>query len=176
MSRGRLELNNRVMLRDPNLVPLSRQHQHALALCVRIRRAKLASTREARAWQSEIEQHFEIEIRHHFGAEEAFVFPVAKQLTDLAALVEELLAEHAQLRADFEAAKARTLDGPGVRRFAEALSEHIRKEERLLFEKMQQELSAEEMERIGAEITQAMASVPELCIPPTELELKKTDD
>ena len=30
------------MLRDPNLVPLSRQHQHALALCVRINRAALA--------------------------------------------------------------------------------------------------------------------------------------
>ena len=27
------------MLRDKNLVPLSRQHQHALALCVRINRA-----------------------------------------------------------------------------------------------------------------------------------------
>jgi len=164
------------MLRDPNLVPLSRQHQHALALCVRIRRAKLASTREARAWQGEIEQHFEIEIRHHFTAEEAYVFPIAKQIADLAPLVEELLSEHVQLRADFEAAKARTLDGPGVRRFAEALSDHIRKEERLLFETMQQKLSAQEMERIGAQITQAMASVPELCIPPTEQELKKTDD
>jgi hemerythrin-like domain-containing protein len=164
------------MLRDPNLIPLSRQHQHALALCVRIRRAKLASTREARAWQAEIEQHFEIEIRHHFAAEEAFVFPSAKQITDLAPLVEELLTEHAQLRANFEAAKARTLDGPAVRQFAEALSDHIRKEERLLFEKMQQELPAPEMERIGNQIARAMASVPELCIPPTEQVLKKIDD
>ena len=163
------------MLRDPNLVPLSRQHQHALALCVRIRRAKLASTREARAWQAEIEQHFEVEIRHHFAAEEKYVLPIAKQIADLAPLVEELLREHAQLRADFEAAKSRTLDGPGVRRFAEALSDHIRKEERLLFETMQQKLSGQEMERIGAQITQAMASVPELCIPPTEQELKRSD-
>jgi hemerythrin-like domain-containing protein len=164
------------MLRDPNLVPLSRQHQHALALCVRIRRAKLASAREVRAWQAEMEQHFEIEIRHHFAAEEAFVFPAAKEIWDLAALVEELLTEHAQLRADFAEAKARSLDGAGVRRFAEALSEHIRKEERLLFEKMQQELSAQERERIGAQIARAMENVPELCIPPTEQELKKTDD
>jgi hemerythrin-like domain-containing protein len=27
------------MLRDKSLIPLSRQHQHALALCVRIERA-----------------------------------------------------------------------------------------------------------------------------------------
>jgi iron-sulfur cluster repair protein YtfE (RIC family) len=80
------------------------------------------------------------------------------------------------LRADFAGAKARTLDGVGVRRFAEALSEHIRKEERLLFEKMQRERSLQEMERIGAQIARAMDSVPELCIPPTEQELKKTDD
>jgi hypothetical protein len=28
-----------IMLRDKGLIPLSRQHQHALALCVRIERA-----------------------------------------------------------------------------------------------------------------------------------------
>ena len=163
------------MLRDSNLVPLSRQHQHALALCVRIRRAKLATTRELHAWQSEIEQHFEIEIQHHFAAEEDFIFPIAKERTDLAPLVEELLVEHAQLRADFEQAQARTLDGPALRRFAEVLSGHIRKEERVLFEKMQQELPVREMERMGIQIREAMASVPELCIPPTEQEFK-TDD
>ena len=116
-----------------------------------------------------------IEIRHHFTAEEAYVFPIAKQIADLAPLVEELLSEHAQLRADFEAAKARTLDPPGLRRFVESLSDHIRKEERLLFETMQQKLPTQEMKRIGAQITQAMASVPELCIPPTEQELKRSD-
>ena len=164
------------MLRDANLVPLSRQHQHALALCVRIRRARLAGTREVRAWQGEIEQHFEIEIRHHFAAEEAFVFPIAREITDLTLLVEELLAEHKHLRTEFEGAKARTLDGPRLRRFAESLSDHIRKEERLLFERMQQEIPAQQMERIGSQISQAMANVPELCIPPAEQQFKETDD
>ena len=163
------------MLRNPNLVPLSRQHQHALALCVRIRRAKLATIREVRAWQAEVEQHFEIEIRHHFAAEEAYVFPVARRISDQARLVDELLSEHKQLRADFEQAAARALDGPALRRFVELLSAHIRKEESLLFERLQQEISAHEMQEIGTQIARAMASVPEACIPPTEQELKKAD-
>ena len=160
------------MLRDPSLVPLSRQHQHALALCVRIRRAPLATAREVRAWQAEIEQHFQVEIQHHFAGEEAHVFPRARNIAELSPLVDELLAEHAQLRADFSRATSRSLDAAGVRRFAEALSAHIRKEEGLLFEGMQQKLSAQEMQEIGRQVAQALARVPELCITPTEQVLK----
>ena len=42
------------MLRDKNLIPLSRQHQHALALCVRIERAIQAGEIDTQAFQSEI--------------------------------------------------------------------------------------------------------------------------
>jgi hemerythrin-like domain-containing protein len=164
------------MLRDPNLVPLSRQHQHALALCVRIRRAPLATVREVRAWQAEVGQHFQIEIQHHFAAEEAHIFPKARGIAELLPLVDELLAEHAQLRADFAQAISRTLDAAGLRRFVEMLSGHIRKEEGLLFEGMQQKLSAPEMQEIGRQVAAALARVPELCITPTEQVLKSPQD
>lgn len=163
------------MLRDPNLVPLSRQHQHALALCVRIRRAPLASAREVCAWQAEVEQHFQVEIQHHFAAEEAHIFPRAQRFAELSPLVEELLAEHAQLRSDFDQAATRSLDSAGLRRFAETLSGHIRKEEGLLFEGMQQKLSPQEMQKIGSEVEKSMASVPEFCIPPTEQVLQRPE-
>ena len=71
------------MLRDKSLIPLSRQHQHALALCVRINRAPLATAREVQAWQAEVEQHFALEIQYHFAAEEKEVFPVAGKVADL---------------------------------------------------------------------------------------------
>jgi hemerythrin-like domain-containing protein len=160
------------MLRDPSLVPLSRQHQHALALCVRLRRAPLTTPRELHAWQAEIEQHFAIEIRHHFAAEEAYIFPRARALAELSPLVDELIAEHAELRAAFCQATARALDAAGLRRFAEALSAHIRKEEGLLFEGMQQKLSSDHLRQIGAQVAQALAGVPELCIPPAEQTLE----
>lgn len=160
------------MLRDKSLIPLSRQHQHALALCVRINRAPLASPRELQAWQAEVEQHFALEIQFHFATEQQDVFPLARQQAHLAPLVEELLAEHGQLRDYFERAKARELDGPTLRQFAELLSSHIRKEERQLFEEMQKHVSPAELERMGGHVEKSLAPVTEACITPTEEILK----
>ena len=90
------------MLRDKNLVPLSRQHQHALALCVRLNRALEADLEadevDAEAWQAEIVQQFEQEICFHFAAEEAEVFPRAAHFPELRDLVQELLAEQMCIR------------------------------------------------------------------------------
>ena len=156
------------MLRDPNLVPLSRQHQHALALCVRINRAALRTPAEVKAWQSEMQQHFELEIRYHFAAEEAHVFPAARNYPELVSFIEELLAEHQQLREYFAQASAAKLDGAGVRRFAETLSRHIRKEERQLFEELQKRMARESLEEIGRQIDRVLAEAPQACITPTE--------
>ena len=160
------------MLRDKNLVPLSRQHQHALALCVRINRAALASPNELRVWQSEIAQHFEQEIRYHFDAEERHLFPAARQFSELSPIVDELLAEHAQLRNYFSRALASTLDAAELRSFAETLSSHIRKEERQLFEGMQKKFGAEVLAEIGAKIDQTLSAASEACIAPSETRLK----
>jgi hypothetical protein len=62
------------MLRNKSLIPLSHQHQRALALCVRIDRAQPIPDADLQAWQAEIEQHFEPEIRVHFAAEESVLF------------------------------------------------------------------------------------------------------
>jgi hemerythrin-like domain-containing protein len=156
------------MLRDPNLVPLSRQHQHALALCVRIQRAEITSEEKLQAWQAEVRQHFEQEIQFHFAAEEAHVFPETRSYAGLSALVDELLDEHAILRSMFAKAGEGRLSREELRKFAETLSGHIRKEERQLFEGMQRELPSETLLRIGAEVEKALASVPQTCIVPTE--------
>jgi hemerythrin-like domain-containing protein len=149
------------MLRDPNLIPLSHQHQHALALCVRVDRdlrqgARTASQLEA--WQGEIEQLFQSEIRYHFAAEEHVLFPEAHKLGVLRILVEELLAEHVRLRALAQRALDRTLDAAGLQQFADALSAHIRKEERELFEHCQQLLPAATLERVGRALEEHFAS------------------
>ena len=77
------------MLRDPALIPLSRQHQHALALCVRIDRSLKAGIAEVDVWQPEIEEQFQQEIRYHFDAEESVLFPLAERTEDLVALTSE---------------------------------------------------------------------------------------
>ena len=161
------------MLRDPNLVPLSRQHQHALALCVRINRAALANDIEVKAWQAEIQQHFEQEIQYHFAAEETYLFPAARHYPELIPLVDELLGEHAQLRRYFAQSASATLDGAAIREFANTLSGHIRKEERQLFEELQKRVGAETLLKIGRQVDETLAAAPQVCITPTETLLSK---
>lgn len=163
------------MLRDKNLVPLSRQHQHALALCVRVNRAPLSTPHELDAWQAEIQQHFEQEIQHHFAAEEAALLPAARRLPDLRSLVDELVSDHAQLRKYFTRATNRTLDRDALRQFAELLSRHIRKEERQLFEGIQKQMTPEELRKIGVSLDTTLAAPPPTCIVPAETKLRNPD-
>jgi len=137
------------MLRDKNLAPLSRQHQHALALCVRLNRALESDDIDLDVWQAEIAQQFEAEIAGHFAAEEKDVFPQAARFSELRGLVQELLGEHENLRKLFARAAAREMDALGLAEFGEKLALHIRKEERELFEGMQKHMNADELNALG---------------------------
>lgn len=156
------------MLRDKNLVPLSHQHQHALALCVRIDRAVQAGHVDMLAWQAEIQQIFASEIQLHFAAEEESIFPAALHFPELGRLVEELLNEHALLRNYFALASERTMDPGKLHDFAKKLSSHIRKEERQLFEAIQRLLSAEELKDLGAAVEKALEGSSQACAIPNE--------
>jgi hemerythrin-like domain-containing protein len=156
------------MLRDPNLIPLSRQHQHALALCVRLDRAIRAGEIDLEAWQAEIQQQFESEIGFHFAAEEKELFPAAKNFPQFQLLVNELLAEHALLRDYFSRAAARSLDRQVLGDLAEKLASHIRKEERQLFEGMQKVMSSRELDALGAALDEALTNASQACILPNE--------
>ncbi len=156
------------MLRDKNLVSLSRQHQHALALCVRLDRAMRAGEIDVEAWQAEIQQQFESEIRIHFAAEEKELFPAAAQFPELQSLVDELLAEHVFLRDCFSRAAARNLDPLGLGDLGEKLAQHIRKEERQLFEGMQKVMSSQELNSLGAALDEALKNAAKACALPNE--------
>jgi len=156
------------MLRDKSLIPLSRQHQHALALCVRLDRAIQSGELDLEAWQAEIEQIFEQEIAVHFAAEEKELFPVAERFPELQAIVQELLGEHAILRSWFDRARSRTLTNNDLSAFAVALSQHIRKEERQLFEGMQKVMSTAELETLGAALDAALQDAAQTCILPSD--------
>ncbi len=117
------------MLRNKSLVPLSRQHQHALALCVRIDRAS----------------------------------PI------------ELMVEHATLRKEFAQAEVHALSAKNLLAFAKSLSSHIRKEERQLFERMQELLQPEELGALGASLEIALKGTVDTCILPTPATLLRAN-
>jgi hemerythrin-like domain-containing protein len=156
------------LLRDKSLIPLSRQHQHALALCVRIDRAQPIAERDVEAWQAEIKQQFQQEIKFHFAAEEQVLFPIARNFPDLISLVDELAAEHDSLRREFSQADTNTLTAEDLPRFAGTFSQHIRKEERQLFERIQQLLSPQEMAALGVSLESALQEASASCILPGE--------
>lgn len=138
------------MLRDKSLIPLSHQHQHALAMCVRLERALAKEDPDLNAWQEEMVAIWENEIRFHFTAEETVLFPQAEKRVSLKPLVKHLLSEHGTLRGFFARAQMRRLDGTSLKTFAETLSLHIRTEERQLFEECQRQMPPEELAQIGA--------------------------
>ncbi len=156
------------MLRDKSLIPLSRQHQHALALCVRIDRAQPIRNADLEAWQSEIEREFQQEVRVHFSAEEQILFPTARQFPELGPLVEELTVDHARLREQFSQAGDRLMTSESLVVFAQQLSTHIRKEERQLFERMQQLMTSQELASLGDQLETALKDSAESCLPPSE--------
>jgi hemerythrin-like domain-containing protein len=151
------------MLRDKSLITLSRQHQHALALCVRIDRALQAGTVDLEAWQSEIQQIFEQEVGIHFAAEEKALFPVAREVQEVEQLVDELLAEHTALRDFFARSTTRHLTSSDLPILVEKLSQHIRKEERQLFEGLQKVMSAEELATLGAALERELEGATKAC-------------
>jgi hemerythrin-like domain-containing protein len=156
------------MLRDKNLIPLSHQHQHALALCVRLDRAIQAKDVDLEAWQEEIRTLFEQEVAIHFAAEEKHIFPAAVRFQQLAALVNELQSEHASLRDFFSRAVSKALDEQSLTVLAEKLSQHIRKEERQLFEGMQRLMSLEELAILGAALNAELKDAAQTCLLPNE--------
>ena len=156
------------MLRDRNLIPLSHQHRRALVLCVRIDRASPVRDADLAAWQAEIAQHFQSEMRIHFAAEEGVLFPAARRFPALVPLVEELLLDHFMLRESFAKAEAHAMGAADVSAFAEHMSAHIRKEERQLFERLQELMTQEQLALLGKDLQEALKDAAQACIMPTE--------
>jgi len=145
------------MLRDKSLIPLSHQHQHALAMCVRLERALARGNADLDAWQREIAGMWESEVRFHFEAEEKVLFPVTEKYASLQPLVQRLLSEHGVLRDFFARANLGRLDGADLKTFGETLSQHIRTEERQLFEECQRQMPSEGMAKTGTAMAEYFA-------------------
>ena len=123
------------MLRDPALIPLSHQHQHALALCLLTEKALVADPNNLRAADQarQIVEQFDGEMRAHFELEEQMLFPMLQPFPNLSDLVLELIAEHQRITTmvdELRLASSRDM----MLAFAGLLRRHVRKEESELFE------------------------------------------
>jgi hemerythrin-like domain-containing protein len=70
------------------------------------------------------------------------------------------------LRERFAEAETQRLSEVAVGEFARRLSEHVRKEERQLFERLQQLMSGEELALIGQKLQPVLEEAEQACILP----------
>jgi hypothetical protein len=95
------------------------------------------------------------------------VFPAAGKFDELKVLLRELLSDHADLRAMFANASACGMLPNDISALGERLSLHIRKEERQLFERMQQLMDGPELGSLGSRLQEALRGSAEACLLPS---------
>ena len=148
------------MKRHASLVCLSRQHHDALVLAQRLVLGH--STAPRAPWPTNrcrqarlLLQFFETTLGPHFDAEEVCVFPVVTaQVRGGAGMVAGLVGEHNDMRVQIEELKNnhQTRLGKRLPAFGKCLRQHIRTEERVLFERLQAEVTQDQLVAIGDEL------------------------
>src|SRR5437764_5274196 len=147
------------MWRDPSLRCLSREHQHGLALCVRLRRSIQAGAipeSELQKLRIEVRHFYESEAAAHFDAEEQVLFPAADRHAELQPITQKLRREHVELRR-----RAKHIDGASdvaLGELAELLSGHIRREENELFERIQKLMTRQELDALAQPLEAALGT------------------
>jgi iron-sulfur cluster repair protein YtfE (RIC family) len=149
--------------RHDSLIPLSREHQYALMLCLRIHRGLIEHDADANWLQMKADQavlFFEGELAAHFQAEEKVLFPEMRELSGAPRIIDELVAEHEQLRRLIVQLRQIELSSLAstLREFADTLEAHIRKEERSLFPIYEQQASPETIFRVERAIFSLIGS------------------
>ena len=148
------------MKRHRSLIPLSHDHHDGLVVAQGLILGRSKAPRST--WPADRRQQvvrvlefFRTGLRRHFQVEEEHLFPVAeRRLRDGADLVRQLRDDHDEMRAQIHDLEQDPISGLEERlpALGERLKAHIQKEERVLFERMQQELDPDVLEAVGTAI------------------------
>ena len=148
------------MKRHHSLIPLSHDHHSGLVLAQRLILGRSKAPRsdwptDRRQQVSRVIEFFKTDLRQHFEAEEEHVFPAAvEHLREGADLARRLIEEHDDMRTRIRGLEQDPTTGLEERlsSFGDCLKEHIRKEEAILFERMQEEMDPADLEAIGVSL------------------------
>lgn len=127
--------------RNENLQSISRDHHHGLLICWKIKtglKKKIEPTRIKKYTDWFYENH----LLPHFDVEEKYVFPI---LGNDHKLVKQALLEHEKLKTYFQA-ETNVLES--LTFIESQLQDHIRFEERVLFNEIQEVASEQQLKEI----------------------------
>jgi hemerythrin-like domain-containing protein len=141
--------------RHPALVPLSDDHHHELVQARRLGRASDGAPDQRLAAGAEYVAVFFTDTVEHFRREEEDVFPLyAAHTGGDDPLLERILREHMELRGLAHALRAEVTAGDvrpdTLRQLGTLLHDHVRIEERELFEAIQRLVPPEELDMLVA--------------------------
>ncbi len=128
--------------RDKALQPVSHDHHHGLLLCWKIRTGIHKNVAPERM-KNYTDWFFKTHLIPHFELEESLIFPILGNEHDL---IKKALAEHRRLKRLFEA------ESDLIRNLSlieEELEQHIRFEERKLFQEIQNLATTAELELVA---------------------------
>ncbi|MGB8194599.1 MAG: hemerythrin domain-containing protein [Chitinophagaceae bacterium] len=141
------------MKRDVNLQPLSRHHHDALMACLMIEKG-VRKNADLKVLQDFTRQVWEKDINSHFILEENYLVPNLRQNKFPEYIIQSLLRDHELLRV----LSQRILNGgasyQGFLAFSTLLEQHVRFEERLVFEKAQEVVPEQELRKVGEHFPQ----------------------
>jgi iron-sulfur cluster repair protein YtfE (RIC family) len=136
--------------RHPALAPLSQEHHHELAQARRVLRAASAEPEVRLAAASVYIDAFFAETVEHFRREEEILFPLYLRHAGSTPILERILREHMQLHGLVRALQAAKAAGDippeTLRTLGDLLHDHVRLEERELFQEIERDVPAAELE------------------------------
>lgn len=136
---------NKPIKRNKALQPLSRQHHHGLLLCWKIRTG-FKKDIEVNRIKSYSDWFFKNHLIPHFSDEEKYLFPLIGNDHEL---VKKALADHRRLKRLFK--EERDIK-KSLSLIEEELDAHIRFEERILFNTIQETSVNEELQRVNGQL------------------------
>ena len=140
--------------RDSALVPLSHDHHQALAQALRLKRAGDDDREDVIAqflafWHDHGQRHFAIE--------ENLLLPAfARYVPSNDETIVKVLTDHVEIRKRTDDLARRSHAGVGdLNELGKLLDDHVRLEERVLFERMQEVMPRDELDSLGEAIVTA---------------------
>ena len=144
------------MKRHKSLIFISHDHYHGLQLAQLIKKnaPKLKNLPDDLEGKKNYTINFyENDLLHHFYLEENIIFSAVKgRNKKIDRLFDEIIDEHKEIEKTVESLKDNINLEEKLDKLGTQLQDHIRKEERILFEKIQKELSEEEMQKLEEEL------------------------
>lgn len=132
---------NKPIKRYEALKPVSREHHHGLLLCWKIKMG-LRYEVDPNRIKEYVDWFYEDHITPHFEFEEKHIFPILGQDHTF---IQRALAEHRKLREMFSIPKP---SATMLKALSTTLNDHIRFEERVLFNEIQEVASTEQLDML----------------------------